>query len=222
MSHEFESSIEHRDNPYAGIGLPYSQDNVHELTGLPNRAALAEMLDFAVDTMPGNFGVIAMDLDGLKAVNDEEGGHAAGDLYIKNAADVLHHLIREGDAVPVHLSGDEFVGIFPGVSRKEHLDSVIIGRIQPVLEDLGVPTSMGGRIHRLGETPEEMMKAADALAFRNKLIRKFNAHTPEQRSFALRVAEEALEKDVSVRDIPTIVASVALMIEMQEDSSQED
>src|SRR6267154_3903169 len=103
MSHpeSFERSAEQRDNPYAGIALPYSPENVHELTGLPNRAALAEMLDFAVATMPRNFGVIAMDLDGLKAINDEEGGHAEGDKYIRYAADVLRDIIRGSDAVSV-------------------------------------------------------------------------------------------------------------------------
>jgi diguanylate cyclase (GGDEF)-like protein len=220
MSHELAPSIEHRANPYAGVVLPYSPENTHELTGLPNRAALAEMLGFAVDAMPGNFGVIAMDLDGLKAINDGVGGHAAGDLYIKNAAGALREIMRSGDAIGVHLSGDEFVGVLPGVNKQSQLDGVI-ARVQPILDDLGVPTSMGGKIHTPGETPQEMMKAADALELRNKLIRKFNAHTSEQRNFALRVAEEALEKKVNVRDIPAIVASVALMLEMQEDSSQE-
>lgn len=224
MSFEYSpefSGVERRAHPYPETRLPYNQENLNELTGLPNRTALGEMLSHAVETMPGNFGVVAMDLDGLKAVNDEEGGHKAGDQYIKYAAGILHDIIRSGDAVPVHLSGDEFVGVIAGVSAQWQLDS-LIGRTQTIMDDHGVPISMGGRIHKPGETPEQMMNKADALAYRNKLIRKFHAHTPEQRQFALRVTDEAIEMGVKVRDIPAIVASVALMAEMQEGEDQED
>jgi diguanylate cyclase (GGDEF)-like protein len=178
------------------------------------------MLDFAVETMPGNFGVVAMDLDGLKAINDEGGGHKAGDKYIRYAAGILHEIIRDGDALPVHLSGDEFVGIFPGVNRKEHLDNVIIGRIQPILDDLGVPTSMGGKIHTLGETPQQIMHAADELELRNKWLRKLESHTPEQRTAALRIAEIAVAASLNLRDVPTLLKAMGADFESDGDSEE--
>ena len=79
------------------------------LTGLPNRRAWDRLLAeeeerfarFADPTV-----VMMVDLDRLKQVNDEQ-GHAAGDDYIRRAADALRSVFRADDTV-CRLGGDEF------------------------------------------------------------------------------------------------------------------
>lgn len=80
------------------------------LTGLPNRRFFDEVLDLLTDRIAahdGTLGVIFMDLDGFKAVNDVY-GHAAGDHLLVTVAGRLAHAVRERD-VAIRLGGDEFV-----------------------------------------------------------------------------------------------------------------
>jgi diguanylate cyclase (GGDEF)-like protein len=78
-----------------------------ELTGLPNRREFNRL----TQNRPGRFSyvVLAMDLDGLKKVNDTQ-GHAAGDVLLRRVANVLQTSLRAGD-VAARLGGDEFGAI---------------------------------------------------------------------------------------------------------------
>lgn len=78
------------------------------LTGLANRTLLTERLDDAIArSAPGAVGVILMDLDGFKLVNDAW-GHEEGDLLLVEIARRLQDAVRAGDTV-ARLGGDEFV-----------------------------------------------------------------------------------------------------------------
>lgn len=78
------------------------------LTGLANRTLLTERLDDALArSTPGSVGVIVMDLDGFKLVNDAW-GHEEGDLLLVEIARRLQGAVRAGDTV-ARLGGDEFV-----------------------------------------------------------------------------------------------------------------
>ncbi|MEH6436012.1 sensor domain-containing diguanylate cyclase [Massilia sp. DD77] len=79
------------------------------LTGLPNRRALMEALP-VVQSRAGRsgrtMGLLFVDLDGFKAVNDEF-GHDAGDALLRILADRLRAAVRKTDSV-FRLAGDEF------------------------------------------------------------------------------------------------------------------
>jgi diguanylate cyclase (GGDEF)-like protein len=81
-----------------------------ELTGLHNRrgfeAAATRQLRVLARTR-GNAVLVALDLDGLKVINDTY-GHAAGDHALSELAQVLRHSFRETDVIG-RLGGDEFV-----------------------------------------------------------------------------------------------------------------
>ncbi|MCK0195575.1 GGDEF domain-containing protein [Ancylobacter sp. 6x-1] len=83
-----------------------------ELTGLLNRRGF---LQEAVRTFPaqGPVGVLMMDLDGFKQVNDRL-GHASGDRVLIIFARVLRENLRQLD-VPGRLGGEEFVALLPGM-----------------------------------------------------------------------------------------------------------
>ena len=80
-----------------------------ELTGLPNRRAFLARGRPLVELSlrrGGQAGVLLLDLDGLKRVNDQQ-GHAAGDRLLVSAADVLRRSVGPHDVL-ARLAGDEF------------------------------------------------------------------------------------------------------------------
>ncbi len=79
------------------------------LTGLANRGAFAARLDQALSQakrQATQLGVMYIDLDGFKAVNDEQ-GHDAGDAVLQQVASRMRQCVREYDVV-ARLGGDEF------------------------------------------------------------------------------------------------------------------
>jgi diguanylate cyclase (GGDEF)-like protein/PAS domain S-box-containing protein len=88
------------------------------LTGLPNRVLVSDQLARALDVAGRNrlqVGVLYLDLDNFKEVNDRF-GHAAGDRVLQAVAERLRLIVRPGDT-PGRLGGDEFVvvcGSLPG------------------------------------------------------------------------------------------------------------
>jgi diguanylate cyclase (GGDEF)-like protein/PAS domain S-box-containing protein len=86
------------------------------LTGLGNRLLLIGRLREAISRLPhdgGHVTVIAVDLDGLKSVNDTH-GHATGDELLRETAARLRSVVREADTV-ARFGGDEFVLLCAGV-----------------------------------------------------------------------------------------------------------
>jgi diguanylate cyclase (GGDEF)-like protein len=88
------------------------------LTGLYNRRAFNELLAQAVareDRQGGRFGLLILDLDHFKKLNDTF-GHPAGDAALKGAAEVLKQHLRRGDQA-ARYGGEEFVVILPGTDE---------------------------------------------------------------------------------------------------------
>lgn len=82
------------------------------LTGLANRGAFDEVLIRLEERGPWPVGIIMVDLDGLKLVNDHQ-GHAAGDELLRRTAKVLKAAFRTGDCV-ARIGGDEFAMLLSG------------------------------------------------------------------------------------------------------------
>ncbi len=86
-----------------------------ELTGLPNRRLLAERFEQALSEQgPGSStGLLVMDLDGFKRINDTF-GHQYGDVLLTQVGARLSGRLRDGDTL-ARLGGDEFAVLLPAI-----------------------------------------------------------------------------------------------------------
>lgn len=143
------------------------------LTGLLNRAFFVAELERLAHTGPWPLSMLAIDLNGLKHVNDS-GGHSAGDAMIKSAADVLTRASSDSPVSVARIGGDEFVVLMPGCDaagandlhsrietlvgahNREHPD-------QPLSMAIGVATSPNASQieHTLHDADKAMFSAKD-------------------------------------------------------------
>jgi diguanylate cyclase (GGDEF)-like protein/PAS domain S-box-containing protein len=151
------------------------------LTGLPNRAGMADRLRRAIEDSRragSMLAVVFLDLNGFKAVNDRL-GHEAGDQVLQVTARRLAGAVRSSDMV-ARLGGDEFVVIAANVSAdgarvlgqrllSASSDPIVLGG-----EAVVVPPSIGialstGDPH---EEPDDLLRAADAAMYEAKQHRR--------------------------------------------------
>lgn len=95
------------------------------LTGLPNRRLLSDRLNQAMAQARrnrGRVGVILLDVDDFKRINDLA-GHSTGDQVLMEIADRLRHAVRSCDSV-ARLEGDAFVILLPGLEQMQHAEQV--------------------------------------------------------------------------------------------------
>jgi len=112
------------------------------LTGLPNRRALSEWVRVELGRAARartSVGLILMDLDHFKRINDEF-GHAAGDEALRQVAGVLQKIKRDYDFAG-RWGGEEFLVVLPGTSLPQ--TAMVAERIRKSIEtvrlDLGGP-----------------------------------------------------------------------------------
>ncbi|MGY1811611.1 putative bifunctional diguanylate cyclase/phosphodiesterase [Blastococcus sp. SYSU D00820] len=147
------------------------------LTELPNRAQALTLVTSALHrgARSGEMtGLLFIDLDGFKAVNDGH-GHAAGDEVLRTVAARMTASVRPGDVV-CRLGGDEFVVLVEQVQDEHDLmglaERLITAISAPVaVEDAGVRVgaSIGVAVSRDGGTDADLLFAeADTAAYRAK------------------------------------------------------
>ena len=144
------------------------------LTGLFNRSIFEKALDRALALHAegvGHVGVLYIDLNGFKQINDTR-GHAAGDLVLAAAAGRMLGSVRETELV-ARLGGDEFAIVVQvpldddAVARLDVVANRIMGMLTaPVALDDGTEVVVGAAIGRAsaqpGESRESLVARADA------------------------------------------------------------
>jgi diguanylate cyclase (GGDEF)-like protein/PAS domain S-box-containing protein len=118
------------------------QANYDQLTGLPNRTLFMDRLTRLVlegRRAKTSVGLMFIDLDGFKAINDTL-GHDAGDELLRSTARRLEKCVREADTV-ARLGGDEFTVIMPLIDNFEAA-GFVAGRI---IKSLTEPFDLGGQ-----------------------------------------------------------------------------
>ncbi|MBX7098354.1 MAG: GGDEF domain-containing protein [Myxococcaceae bacterium] len=141
------------------------------LTGLQNRRAFDERLDQELartQRSGASFGVMAIDVNDLKLINDTQ-GHGAGDLLIQRVADHLRATFRAYDVV-CRVGGDEFQVLLPGVERR-HCEAAATRLMQALPR--GVSVSVGISVYGDdGKSARELVRCADAAMYAHKRLQK--------------------------------------------------
>jgi diguanylate cyclase (GGDEF)-like protein len=169
------------------------------LTGLPNRRQFDDALRAAVAAPPGAdaaHGVLMLDLNGFKKVNDVY-GHAVGDEVLIHVASRLSRAVRHGDMV-ARLGGDEFAVLATQLSGPE----AATGLALRIIEELQPAIIAGGREHVIGSAigialtpqdgadPAELLRKADIALYRAKGLGRS----------AMRFFEEEMDVHARERD----------------------
>ena len=134
------------------------------LTKLSNRSFFADELNRLERKGPRPVTIIMVDLNGLKAANDEL-GHAAGDSLLRRAGEVLNSII-EKPARAARVGGDEYAVILPNVEQAEGeammkvIDDLVVINNE-FYTDLPLSLSMGLATSEPGERLEAVVKRAD-------------------------------------------------------------
>ncbi len=140
------------------------------LTGLPNRFLFNQLLSMALQAgrrQNQRFGVLFIDLDRFKEVNDSK-GHHAGDALLKTVAARMKEALRAVDVV-ARVGGDEFAVLVQGVETGDQLaivaDKLLSVASQPVhldSEACEVSASIGIAIYPdHGEDEESLLRNSD-------------------------------------------------------------
>ena len=147
------------------------------VTGLPNRTLLEDRAELAMahaDRNKTDIGIMYMDLDGFKPINDKH-GHPVGDMVLVEIAKRLKKCIRMSDTV-ARVGGDEFVIMIAPINHPGDVRPVaekIIRAIErPIIADeitLRVSASLGIAVYpRTSKIFDHVVRSADAAMYRAK------------------------------------------------------
>ncbi len=171
-----------------------------DLTGLGNRVLFHDRLQRAVAVARrkrGRVGVLMIDLDGFKGVNDNL-GHHAGDAVLRAVAGRVRSIVRDADTV-ARLGGDEFAVLMETGVDPAGAEAVVA----KIAQALDLPFTVEGEVFELGasiglalypddgESGEAVLRRADAVMYRIKHgangARRHERHPPswpQQRTIA--------------------------------------
>jgi diguanylate cyclase (GGDEF)-like protein len=154
--------------------LEYAATHDH-LTGLANRAFLRDRVNALLDQPGEEVGVLVIDLNGFKRVNDAA-GHEAGDEVLRVVAERMRRHIREGDVL-VRMGGDEFLAVLVGRNLAGTLRDTAnrLGEVvsKPIETDRGVHfvgASIGAALGAAGDDFAQLVAAADAEMYKVKRL----------------------------------------------------
>jgi len=151
------------------------------LTDIHNRFSLDKLLEHQIREAretAGIFGLIYIDLDQFKQVNDTY-GHRVGDLYLQEAAERMKRQLRPHDKL-ARLGGDEFAALVPVVRNRAEVEEVA-RRLERCFDDPFVfegHTLRGAASVGIAAFPEDaatvdaLLSVADATMYKAKKHRR--------------------------------------------------
>jgi diguanylate cyclase (GGDEF)-like protein len=141
------------------------------LTKLKNRSFYIDEMNRLERKGPFPVTAVALDVNGLKSVNDQL-GHAAGDALLRRAGEVLGKAVEKPNHA-ARIGGDEFVLLLPGVDERGGV--AVMESLRQLVEvnnqfysGLPLSFSMGAATAQAGERLEAMLQRADQAMYAEK------------------------------------------------------
>jgi diguanylate cyclase (GGDEF)-like protein len=169
------------------------------LTDIENRFSLERHLERLIQAAretAGVFGLLYIDLNDFKQVNDVH-GHHAGDLYLQEVATRLKRQLRPGDML-ARLGGDEFAVLVPNVHGRSDVEEIAL-RLQGCF-DRPFPgegyvvhgsASIGIALYpEDGGTKDSLLSAADSAMYVDKQTKPRRRKSPAARELDAELAPE--------------------------------
>ncbi len=194
------------------------------LTGLPNRALLAEKLRTTIDECEASEEVSALlllDLDRFKIINDTK-GHQTGDILLREVAERINEILEPNDFA-ARIGGDEFAIILRDLETVEQVNS----RCKKLLKRINQPYSITGISQLVGASigialisqdandPDELLRLSDLAMYDAKANGRNRTcfFSPELNNIAQANAtlevelQEALKNEEFILEYQPIVSS---------------
>ena len=183
------------------------------LTELPNRSLCIERMRTALQQSRQaglRVGVLFIDLDRFKNINDSL-GHHVGDALLRSVAERMKQAVRPGDTVS-RLGGDEFVIVLNGVADSDEIQSIVERQLVPAIRrphqingaELHVSCSVGMAVYPDdAQDTDTLMRHADVAMYQSKaggrdMARFFTPEMNERAQTRLRIESSlrhAIERD---------------------------
>ena len=177
------------------------------LTSLHNQRMFKELLGYEVGRASrhkDSFGLLMLDLDNFKTVNDRF-GHAYGDQFLQAFAQVLEDSIRPGDFL-ARYGGDEFTIILPEASQEQAFS--VAQRIKRAVEKMNLRSPDGESMHATSsigvaiypdhaKNPRDLFLLADNMMYKAKRLGRNSIAVPDDDEVA-EVYKEAGAKNIMV------------------------
>jgi len=177
------------------------------LTDLYNQRMFWELLGYEVGRSERHhqkFGVMVLDMDNFKTVNDRY-GHPFGDAFLQAFARLLHQAVRQGDMI-VRYGGDEFAIILPDAGESQAYQ--VAQRVAELLEAFTLDTPDGTRIKAStsigiaifpehGDNPRDLFLVADNMMYKAKRAGKNCIALPSEDEMA-EVFKKASDKGLMI------------------------
>jgi len=151
------------------------------LTDIPNRFSMEKHLDRLMQAAnhdegrsSGKFGLVYVDLDKFKQINDRY-GHRTGDLYLQAVTGRMKYQLRTGDVL-ARIGGDEFIALVPILRSRSDVEEIAM-RLERCFDEpfdiegfkLHGAASVGLAVYpEDGSTKEDLQRSADALMYAHK------------------------------------------------------
>ena len=201
------------------------------LTELPNRSLCIERMRSALQQSQHaglRVGVLFIDLDRFKNINDSL-GHHVGDALLRSVAQRMTQAVRPGDTVS-RLGGDEFVIVLNGVADSDEIQSIVERQLVPAIRqphqingaELHVSCSVGMAVYPDdAQDIDTLMRHADVAMYQSKaggrdMARFFTPEMNERAQTRLRIESSlrhAIERDeLSLHFQPRVDAQSGRMV----------
>lgn len=202
-----------------------SHESTHDrLTNLPNRVLFVDRLEQALQlahSEGSKVGVLLLDLDGFKEINDTL-GHHSGDRVLKSVAMRIRNAVSESVTV-ARMAGDEFALILPRLNKEEDEALTTAASIRTALEapytlegiSLGLAASIGATVYPAhGRDAYTLMQRAEtAMYWAKKEQRGYTLYSPERdksnphRLILLGELRQTIQRQELLLDYQPIVAA---------------